>query len=213
MLGAPPVAYITPSAEISPPVRQRRGDPAPALLDPRDLGPRMRMSMPRARISSAERDADVVVEAVEQLLAADQLDDLGAEPVEDAGELDRDVAAADDDDAPRQRRQIERLVRGDGVLDAGHVRHRRVAAGGDQDVLGGVRACRRPRRCAGSTSRPRPSNSLTPRIASRLHVDAVEAVDLAVLGGDQLRPVEGSARCTVQPKPAASSKASAKCAP
>ena len=37
-----------------------------------------------------------------------------------AGELERDVAAADDDDAARQRGQVERLVGRDGVLDAGN---------------------------------------------------------------------------------------------
>ncbi len=57
-------------------------------------------------------------------LAADELRDLGAQRREDAGELDRDVAAADDDDAPRQRRQVERFVGGDGKLDAGDRRQR-----------------------------------------------------------------------------------------
>src|ERR1700760_1690957 len=85
-----------------------------------------------------QRDADVVVEAVEELLAADQLDDLSAETVEYAGELDGDITAADDDDAARQGGQVERLVGRDHMLDAGDVGHRRVRAGRNQDLVGGV---------------------------------------------------------------------------
>ncbi len=57
-----------------------------------------------------QRDADVVVEAVEQFLAPDHLDDLATEAAEDPGKFDRDIAAADNDDLARQFRQIERLV-------------------------------------------------------------------------------------------------------
>ena len=46
--------------------------------------------------------AHVVVEAAQDLLAAIDQRHLGAEAVEDAGELDRDVAAALDQDALRQ---------------------------------------------------------------------------------------------------------------
>jgi len=83
-------------------------------------------------------NAEIVIEAVEQLLTPDQLDDLAAEAAEDAGELDRDIAAADDDNLAGQLRQVERLVRRDHMLDAGDVRHGRMPAGGDQDILGGV---------------------------------------------------------------------------
>src|ERR1700746_1169825 len=86
-----------------------------------------------------QRDADVVVEAVEELLAADQLDDLGAETIEYAGELDGDIAAADDDDAARQSGKVERLGGRDHMLDGRDVGHRRMRAGGDQDLVGGVR--------------------------------------------------------------------------
>ena len=58
-----------------------------------------------------QRDAQIVVKAVEQFLAPDDFDDVAAETAEDTGELDRDIAAPDDDDLARQRRQIERLVR------------------------------------------------------------------------------------------------------
>src|SRR5205807_3167596 len=83
-------------------------------------------------------DPQIVVEAVKQFLAADQFDDLAAKTAENPGELDRDIAAADDDDLARQTGQIECLVRRDHMLDARDVRRGRVPAGGDQDVVGGV---------------------------------------------------------------------------
>src|SRR5690606_35984832 len=62
---------------------------------------------------------------------------IDAQAVEDAGELDGDVAAAGDDDPLRQLGDMERLVGGDGVLDPGQVlRHPGPAAGGDQDLVG-----------------------------------------------------------------------------
>ena len=46
--------------------------------------------------------AHVVVEAAQDVVAAIDQRHLGAEAVEDAGELDRDIAAALDQDALRQ---------------------------------------------------------------------------------------------------------------
>ena len=104
----------------------------------------------------AEIDADVLVEPAQDMLAPDDLDDLAAEPVEDAGELDRDIAAADDDDALWQGGQVERLVRRDHMLDAGDLRRLRPAADRDQDVLGGEAPPLTSTVC-GSTTTPRPS--------------------------------------------------------
>ena len=50
--------------------------------------------MPPLAHRLGERAAHVVVEAAQEELAAVELRHRGAEPVEDAGELDRDVAAA-----------------------------------------------------------------------------------------------------------------------
>src|ERR1700730_10839514 len=83
----------------------------------------------------AEIDADVLVEPAQYLRAPDELDDLASEAIEDAGELDRDIAAADDDDALRQVRPVERFVGRDHMLDAGDRRGLGPAAGRDQDVL------------------------------------------------------------------------------
>ena len=83
----------------------------------------------------AQMLAHVVVEAAQDVFAAIDQRHLGAEAGKDAGEFDRDIAAALDHDAARQLRQMERLVRRDGVLDAGNfVAIARRAAGRDQDV-------------------------------------------------------------------------------
>src|SRR5207253_1598616 len=148
-----------------------------------DLGPGVDLDAAAAHLLR-QRDPQIVVEAVEQFLAADQLDDLGAEAAEDAGELDRDIAAADNDDLARQARQVERLVRRDHMLDAGDVRHRRMPAGGDQDVLGGVAP-------AGDLDRVRvnedtaPVDDLDAAVLQHVDVDLFQPIELLVLGGDQ----------------------------
>ena len=81
--------------------------------------------------------AALLVEPAQHAIATDHQVDVAAEPVEDAGELDGDVAAADDGDALGQRiGQVERLVRGDGELVAGDRGHLRPAAGADQNLVG-----------------------------------------------------------------------------
>src|SRR3546814_13053213 len=64
-----------------------------------------------------------------------ELRHLRSQAVEDAGELDGDVAAADDDHALRKRVEEKRLVRGDDVLLAGDVRQPGPAAGRDENVF------------------------------------------------------------------------------
>src|SRR5205814_6609021 len=108
-----------------------------------------------------------------QLLAADQLDDLGAEPVEDAGELDGNIAATDDDDAARQGGQVERLVRRDHMLDAGDVRHRRVRASGDQNLVGGVSSAVDLDRVRIDENSP-PLNQLDPAVLQHVAIDLRE---------------------------------------
>ena len=68
--------------------------------------------------------ADVLVKAAQNVVAAIDHGHVGAEAGKDAGEFQRDVAAALDHDALRQFRQMKRLVGGDHVLDAGNRRCR-----------------------------------------------------------------------------------------
>src|SRR3546814_8482369 len=51
---------------------------------------------------------------------------LAAKTVEDAGELDRDIAASNDHDAARQGFEFEYLVRRDSMLDAVNIRNCRL---------------------------------------------------------------------------------------
>ena len=93
-----------------------------------------------AALAHRRRDgvAEITVEAAQDLLAAVELGHRGAEAVHDAGELAGDIAAADDEHPFRLGLEVEDLVRGDAELGAGDRRHVRVAAGGDQEVAGGI---------------------------------------------------------------------------
>jgi len=112
-----------------------------------------------------------------------------AEPVEDRGELDGDVAAADDQRAARQFLQEEGLVRGDREFLAGNVGQLRPGSRRNKDVF-----CRMDSSIQGNGVRIQnncaaPKNR-NPRIDQDALVDAVQARDLAVLVRQQLAPVE-----------------------
>jgi len=77
------------------------------------------------------------VEVAEEGVVADEEVGLGAEGVEHAGQLDGDVAGADDGDFLGLALEVEEAVAGDAQLAAGDVRRFvGVSAGGEQDVLG-----------------------------------------------------------------------------
>ena len=136
--------------------------------------------------------AQVFVKAAQHQIAAVDLGDFGAHAVEDAGELDRDVAAAADHHPFRELLQVKGFVGGDGVFDAGHIGHVWPAAGRHQD---GLR--RNPlatdidrvhifHRGAGLVDRD-------PGILQGLAIEPLEPGDLLVLVGDQGLPVKASA--------------------
>ena len=132
--------------------------------------------------------AQVLVEAAQrQGLAVDQVH-LGAERLENAGEFDRDVAGAEDRHAVRHPRQEERVVGDDAELGARDGHTLRMAAGGDDDALGGetlaadIQRVRIDEHRAGIEDRG--AGTL-----QQLAVEGLEAADLLVLGGDQLVPV------------------------
>ncbi|MCE3250771.1 MAG: hypothetical protein K0R41_4596 [Geminicoccaceae bacterium] len=133
---------------------------------------------------------DVDVEPAQRLLAAHQERGGDAQRVEDAGELDRDVAAADHHQPLRPLAQVlERLVRGDGVLDPRLLGQAGLATDRDQDAPGGM---------------PLPADldlvraghpavgleQLDPGLLQHPDVDAVQALDLAVARVDQGGPVQ-----------------------
>ena len=149
----------------------------------------------------AQMLAHVVVEAAQDVVAAIDQRHLGAEPVEDAGELDRDIAAALDQDALGQFVEMERLVRRDDVLEAlDLLAERGRAAGRDQDVLGahGFAGRRELDRVRIEHHRA----ALDDLDLGALEIGGVgglEPRDLAVLVGDQRRPSRTSAPARVQP--------------
>src|SRR6202023_1763830 len=64
----------------------------------------------------------VVIEAAQQLRAAMNQRHFGAKAVENAGELNRNISAADDDHAARQTVEMESLIRGDSEIAPGNFR-------------------------------------------------------------------------------------------
>ena len=94
-------------------ILQRRDESARGLLE---LGRQSAAVNLYARIDEAlvEQAAQIFVEAAQGQIGAQRQMHLGAEPREDAGEFDGDIAAADDQQALRQFRQVENLVGGDG---------------------------------------------------------------------------------------------------
>ena len=135
-----------------------------------------------------QRLAQFRIEAAKrQRLAIDQVH-LGAQRGEDAGELDRDVAAAEDDDPARQLGQVERRVGNDAELGARNVQPRRVAAGGDDDALGGDALAADIQRMRVDEGRARIEHGGA-GLGQQAAVAGIQPVDLAVLGGDQPGPV------------------------
>ncbi len=105
------------------------------LLDPVVLAAEDDLDPPLLHLAR-EMGAHVVVEAAQDVGAPVHQGGVDPQPLEDAGELDGDVAAAHDHDALGQGRQMEGLVGGDGVFGARHIGLHRPAADGDQDLLG-----------------------------------------------------------------------------
>ena len=97
---------------------QRHAQRAAGLLDLRQRGLHGELDAGALGLDVQVR-AQVVVEAAQHAIAAMHDARLGAEPVEDVGEFQRHVAAADDENAPREFLQQEGLVRGDAELEAG----------------------------------------------------------------------------------------------
>ena len=137
--------------------------------------------------------AHVLVEAAQHLVAAIDQRHLAAQTMEDVGELDRDITAADDDDAVGQMRRDEGLVGGDGMLGADAIAHvaRRPPAGGDEDVAGGDRAVRLLQMDRVRVHEFGPlHDDLDAGLGDVLVIEPFEARDLLVLVGDQHVPVE-----------------------
>ena len=192
---------MTRSTTTSFVVRQFDAEPVIDLLDGLDGLPG---DDPDAALLhlGAQMLAHVVVEAAQDVFAAIDQRHLGAEPVEDAGELDRDVAAALDQDALRQLLEMERLVRRDDMLEAGDIRAER---GRRRRSRSGC-AWRAPSRRV-STSRTVCASSSTARLLTIFTFGALEVGGVGQLRAARSRgpcwrsasASRSSARGTVQP--------------
>jgi hypothetical protein len=126
--------------------------------------------------------AHLFVKAAQHLLTPVNQGDLRAQPVEDAGHLAADVAAAHHHQALGEAGQVEHIVRHHGQVAAWKFGHEGLAASGNQDVAGAYAALRarfgfhqhRVRvHQAGVALQP-----LDPRTGDDTVVDAVQPCDL-----------------------------------
>ena len=129
------------------------------------------------------------IEAAQEQVTAVQQRGIGAQALEDASELDGDVAATDHQYTTRQFFEVERLVGGDRQLLARNIRHLWPAASGDENVSGAV-ALAFDFDFVGTGDTGMPLQQGHAAVDQQVAVDAVEALDLTVLVGDQGAPVE-----------------------
>ena len=139
--------------------------------------------------------AHVVVKAAQNVFAAIDQRHVGAEAGKNAGEFDRDIAAALDHHAARQFRQVERLVRRDGVLDAGNVVAKaRRPAGRDQDMGRPDAIAAGHLHGVGIGQRGAVLDDFDAGLFQERAVGRFQPPDLLVFVGDQRRPVERGVR-------------------
>ena len=139
--------------------------------------------------------AHVLIETAQHIVAAIDQRHVGAETGEDAGEFQRDVAAALNDDAPGLLFQMEHLVGGDHMLDAGDRRSMiGRAAGRDQNTIraNGL-AGGEPQRVRVLEHRTRLDDARA-RLLDIGGVDVLKPGDLLVLVGNEVRPVKRRGR-------------------
>src|SRR5205814_543041 len=86
----------------------------------------------------AEMVAQILIESPQDLFTSIKQDRLDSEAMKDAGELDRDITAANDADALRQTIEMKGLVGGDRQLMAGQMAgNERCRTGRDQQIFRG----------------------------------------------------------------------------
>ena len=152
--------------------------------------------MPFLLHRGVEHATQVPVEAREDLGAAVDQRRIDAETMEDVGEFDGDVSAAGDRDGPRQGLQVEGLVRGDAEFVAGQRGMRPgPTADGHEDRLGRHRlsACSQADGVA-IDELGAAVDDFRAGFRQSLAVEPLQTRDLAVLVGDQRRPVEARFR-------------------
>ena len=159
------------------------------LLDLLDLGVEMKNDA-LFRHFRVHRVADVFIEPAQHLVAAVDHMHVGAEAAHDAGELERDVTRAHDHQAAGKLVQVEDFVGRDGKRRAFERGHEGAPARRYDNVLRrhGVLA---HAYCMGVFQDGVAGEQLDPGIAEDLVIDALEALELLLLGRHQGGPVEG----------------------
>ena len=144
-------------------IRERHVQRAVALFDDARRQAAEAENDARARHRVAQAVSHIVVEAAQNVRRAHDLRDLSAQALEERGEFNRDIAAADHEKAPRKHGQIEDLVGGDRVLEAlDAIEQRRTGARRNEDMAGEIPPRRQARTRWGSTTVARSSTSLAP---------------------------------------------------
>ena len=139
--------------------------------------------------------AHVLVEAAQDIVGAEDLRHLRAQTRENAGEFDRDIAAADDHQPLWKLLEVENLVRRNRQFDAGdrRVQGRRAASRDEDHARRHALAGRQPHGVRALEGRPG-GDHLDAGLFQVCGIDAREPRDFAFLGRDQGRPVETRAR-------------------
>ena len=139
----------------------------------------------------AQAVAHVFVESAQDIAGAHDLGDLGPEPPEQRGELDRDIAASHHEQPARKRSEVENLVRGDGVLQPFDERQELgPGAGRNQDVPRGDLTTVSEAHLMSADYFGPLFDRFDARVSQIRAIGLREAGDLLLLGGDELRPFE-----------------------
>mmetsp|Transcript_19230 Transcript_19230/g.48942 ORF Transcript_19230/g.48942 Transcript_19230/m.48942 type:complete len:428 (-) Transcript_19230:235-1518(-) len=143
---------------------------------------------PRLRVLLRGELDQIVIEPAQGRSRAIRQVDLRAEALEDARELDRDVAAANHGDFVGPLLQLQRVVTRDGVFRARDVQLVRAAAHRDQDV-GGSHAPPAHLHGVRVHHAAPPLNQLHLGVVQRVLVRAVQPLQLLALSGQHGAPV------------------------
>ena len=134
------------------------------------------------------------IETAQHARPAVDLCDLCAQPAEDAGKFDADVASPHHGDATGKLGQIEHLVGADGQFHAGQVvRHHRLTARGNENVPaadGFPAVGRGDFQLVGAQEAGVTGKTLDTGLVEVARIGPFQAGDFGILGGHQFLPVE-----------------------
>ena len=129
------------------------------------------------------------IELAQQLLATIDQRGVHTQAIENGGEFHRDIPTTDHHRTTRQLRQRKGFVGGDRQICTRKIRSRWPAAGGQQNVARrDATACHL--HAMRSAERGTALQYLHPGAVQNALIDTIQALDLAILVGDEARPVK-----------------------